>query len=93
MTDQDRIELLQDALADMVLQFAYHLDNPPRITAGRLSVLEHAFNVLEWPDPKEVPRLKCQYRNCTKTATSGTPTKEGYKQVCGKHFDVLTRLP
>ena len=83
---------LKDALEDMVNQFAYSLDNPPRITTGGLSALEHAFDALGYPDPKEMPDRKCQYPyfNCQNTATCGTPTPDGYKMVCGIHFKILT---
>jgi len=78
------------ALEDMVDQFAYALDDPPRITAGGLNALEYAFDVLGYPDPKEMPERKCQYPDCNKTATCGTPTKDGYKRVCGEHFRLLS---
>ena len=73
----------------MVDQFAYALDDPPRITTGGLSALEHAFDVLGYPDPKEMPERKCQYEDCQKTSTCGTPTSNGYKRVCRKHFQLL----
>ena len=77
------------ALEDMVDQFAYVLDDPPRITTGGLSSLEYAFDALGYPDPKEIPERKCQFENCNKTATCGTPTKYGYKRVCLKHFNEI----
>jgi hypothetical protein len=80
------IDKLRNALIDMVDQFAYPLDNPPRITTGGLSALEHAFDVLGYSDPLEVPERKCQYENCNRTATCGTPSPKGYKRVCGEHF-------
>lgn len=88
--DKEKDEL-KKALEDMVFQFAYEFDNPPRIGTGGLSALEHAFNVLGWPDPKPVPERQCQYGKgkCQTTATCGTPTKKGYKRVCGKHFRLL----
>jgi hypothetical protein len=80
----------KEALEDMVNQFAFTLDNPPRITAGGLSALEHAFIILGYPDPKDMPERKCQYGRCKRTATSGTPTKKGYRRVCGQHFSILS---
>jgi hypothetical protein len=74
------------ALEGMVDQFAYVLDDPPRITTGGLSALEYAFDALGYPDPKEMPERKCQYQDCNKTATCGIPTKNGYRCVCGEHF-------
>ena len=89
---EDNIKRLKDALEDMVNQFAYSFDNPPRIGTGGLSALEHAFDVLGYPDPKEVPERKCQYNEkCNNTATCGTPTKKGYKRICGKHYRLINK--
>ena len=86
-----KIKELQDALEGMVLQFAYPSDNPPRISTGGLSALEYAFKVLGWPDPKLTPEYCCQYGRCKRVATCGTPTKKGYKRVCGEHFRKLNK--
>ena len=84
-------EEFKAALEDMVDQFAYPLNDPPRITTGSLSALEHAFDVLGYSDPKEMPERKCQYDSypCHRTATCGIPTPNGYKRVCGEHFRIL----
>jgi len=82
---------LREALIDMVDQFAYPLDDPPRITTGGLSVLEEAFEVLGYPDPMETPEKKCQFDGCNKRATCGTPTEHGYKRVCIHHFKFYVR--
>jgi hypothetical protein len=89
--DRMKEKEFRDALEDMVDQFAYPLDDPPRITTGGLSALEHAFDVLGYPDPKEMPERKCQYENCNKTATSGIPTRHGYKRVCLEHLIVKNK--
>ncbi|MFZ2937625.1 MAG: hypothetical protein WA066_02850 [Candidatus Omnitrophota bacterium] len=90
-TKLERIQHLRNALEDMVNQFAYSFDNPPRIGTGGLSALEHAFEVLGYPDPKDMPERKCQYKRCNNTATCGTPTKNGYRRVCGKHLNVYKK--
>jgi hypothetical protein len=89
MEARAEVKRLREALEDMVDQFAYPLDEPPRITTGGLSALEHAFDVLGYSDPKEVPGRECQIEGCKKTATCGTPTPNGYKRVCLKHFRLL----
>ena len=81
----------KEALEDMVDQFAYSLDNPPRISTGGLSVLENAFKVLNYPDPKPMPERRCQYADCQRTATCGTPSPHGYKRVCFEHFKLINK--
>lgn len=81
---------MRDALEDMTNQFAYEAgpaDGVPRIFTGGLSALEHAFDVLGWPDPKPVPERKCQREGCDGMETCGRPTANGgYERVCGDHF-------
>jgi hypothetical protein len=76
-------------IADLVSMFAYKLDDPPRISTGGLSVLEDAFEILGYDDPHPMPERQCQFEGCTKTATSGTPTEDGYRRVCLKHFEEI----
>lgn len=49
-------------------------------------VEEWAFDILEWENPHPVPECECEIAGCHEHATCGTPTKDGYKRVCGKHF-------
>ena len=81
----------KDALIDMVWQFAFRGAKNQKLIlhTGGLSALEGAFNVLNWSDPYFVPMTKgrkCDYPKCFEWATCGTPTPDGYKHFCGKHF-------
>ena len=79
------IERLSDALNDMCWQFAYDSDGPSLCTGG-LSALEGAFDAMGWDDPYPIPESACDELGCTKRATCGTPTLDGYKRLCGEHF-------
>ena len=35
-------------------------------------------------------RVVCDERDCWDTATCGTPTEDGYRNVCGKHYMEIT---
>ena len=85
--------LVEAVLEDMVHQFA-----PTTIREGKLylwtggySALEDAFAVLGWPDPREIPERECDMDGCINEANCGTPTPDGYKNVCGDHFRELTK--
>ena len=73
---------------DVAYQFGYYCQNNGRlcITHGGLSTLEWAFDILGWKNPHPVPECECGFDGCHEHATCGTPTKDGYKRVCGKHF-------
>ena len=95
-TNADRIRAMSDEeLADMrefaedvAYQFGYYCQNGGRlhITHGGLSTLEWAFDILGWENPHPVPECECEIDGCHEHATCGTPTADGYKRVCGKHF-------
>ena len=78
---------------DVAYQFGYYfpIKDILYISTGGLSTLERAFWILGWNDPHPVPECECEFPGCHKHATCGTPTKDGYKRVCGKHFAELTR--
>ena len=78
---------------DVAYQFGYYfpIKDILYISTGGLSTLEWAFRILGWNDPHPVPECECEFPGCHKHATCGTPTKDGYKRVCGKHFVELTR--
>ena len=78
---------------DVAYQFGYYfpIKDILYISTGGLSTLERAFDILGWNDPHPVPECECEFPGCHKHATCGTPTKDGYKRVCGKHFAELTR--
>ena len=78
---------------DVAYQFGYYfpIKDILYISTGGLSTLERAFRILGWNDPHPVPECECEVPGCHEHATCGTPTKDGYKRVCGKHFAELTR--
>ena len=80
----------KDALEDMVWQFAYRSDGkgrkPPVLFTGGLSALEHAFGVLDWPDPKPCPDSSCDIKGCQKWPQAGVPFPNGdYLSLCSDH--------
>ena len=78
---------------DVAYQFGYYfpIKGILYISTGGLSTLERAFDILGWNDPHPVPECECEFPGCHEHATCGTPTKDGYKRVCGKHFAELYR--
>ena len=78
---------------DVAYQFGYYfpIKDMLYISTGGLSTLERAFDILGWNDPHPVPECECEFPGCHEHATCGTPTKDGYKRVCGKHFAELDR--
>ena len=78
---------------DVAYQFGYYfpIKDMLYISTGGLSTLERAFDILGWNDPHPVPECECEFPGCHEHATCGTPTKDGYKRVCGKHFAELYR--
>ena len=80
---------LKEFAEDVARQFGYHgttADGRPAYTCGGLSTLEWAWNILDWPDPKPAPECECQEEGCHEWATGGSPTPDGYKWLCGRHF-------
>ena len=86
-------EEIKEFAEDVAYQFGYYfpIKDILYISTGGLSTLERAFWILGWNDPHPVPECECEFPGCHKHATCGTPTKDGYKRVCGKHFAELTR--
>ena len=78
---------------DVAYQFGYYfpIKDILYISTGGLSTLERAFDILGWNDPHPVPECECEVPGCHERANCGTPTKDGYKRVCGKHFAELHR--
>ena len=78
---------------DVAYQFGYYfpIKDMLYISTGGLSTLERAFDILGWNDPHPVPECECEVPGCHERANCGTPTKDGYKRVCGKHFAELYR--
>ena len=86
-------EDLKEFANDVAYQFGYYCQNNGQlcITHGGLSTLEWAFDILGWENPHPVPECECEFDGCHEHATCGTPTKYGYKRVCGKHFNELQK--
>lgn len=86
-------EEIKEFAEDVAYQFGYYfpIKDMLCISTGGLSTLEMAFDILGWNDPHPVPERECEVPGCHEHATCGTPTKDGYKRVCGKHFVELTR--
>lgn len=84
---------LRDCIEDLVDQFGYQgvKDGRRCLHTGGLSALEHAFDVLGWDDPHFVTDGGCEHPGCVEWATCGTPTPDGYKRLCSKHFDEVRR--
>jgi len=84
---------LMETIEDLVRQFAYPTvkNGVPCLTTGGLSTLEGAFAVLGWDDPHLCPEGACEAEGCTDWATCGTPTPDGYKWLCGTHFQEVAR--
>ena len=78
---------------DVAYQFGYYfpIKDMLYISTGGLSTLERAFDILGWNDPHPVPECECEVPGCHEHANCGTPTKDGYKRLCGKHFAEFAR--
>lgn len=87
LTEED----MREFAADVAHQFGYHTQHNGRLALshGGLSTLEWAFEILGWENPHPDPENECQYEGCHHYASCGTPTKDGYKRVCGHHFAVI----
>jgi hypothetical protein len=82
----------QATIEDLVRQFADQtvVDGVLCYTTGGLSALEDAFAVLGWSDPYPAPEMVCDHPGCCQWATCGTPTPDGYKQLCSDHYQALS---
>ena len=78
---------------DVAYQFGYYfpIKDILYISTGGFSTLEWAFRILGWNDPHPVPECEREVPGCHEHANCGTPTKDGYKRLCGKHFAELAR--
>lgn len=88
----DAVEVadMREFAEDVAYQFGYYCQNGGRlhITHGGLSTLEWAFDILGWDNPHPVPECECEIEGCHEHATCGTPTADGYKRMCGKHYHI-----
>ncbi len=81
-----RIEVLEQALAGMVEQFAY--TGGGMRSTGDLSALEESFAALGLDDPHPLKLFEiCDEPGCRELATCGYQTPSGYRRTCGKHFN------
>ena len=82
------VDDMKEFAEDVAYQFGYYCQNGGRlhITHGGLSTLEWAFDILGWENPHPVPECECEIEGCHEHATCGTPTADGYKRMCGKHY-------
>lgn len=90
MPTVDAVEVadMREFAEDVVYQFGCYCQKGGRlcITHGGLSTLEWAFDILGWENPHPVPECECEIEGCHEHATCGTPTADGYKRMCGKHY-------
>ena len=86
--DAVEVDDMREFAKDVAYQFGYYCQHKGRlhITHGGLSTLEHAFDILGWENPHPVPECECEIDGCHEHATCGAPTSDGYKRMCGRHF-------
>lgn len=79
-------ERLGEFAEEVIRQFAYRIKTNGRcaFTAGGLSVLEEAFDIVGWDDPHLCPEFECEEDGCHEWATGGMPTPDGYKWLCSQ---------
>lgn len=82
---------MKEFAAEVAYQFGYKgtYNGRLHIMHGGLSTLERAFEILGWENPHPYPEGECDWDGCHEYATCGTPTPDGYKRVCSKHFAVI----
>lgn len=82
---------LKEFARDVVCQFGYYVlcDGRLHLSAGGLSTLEWAFDILGWEDPHPFPEGECEWEGCHEHATCGTRTADGYKRVCSWHYAAI----
>lgn len=88
---EQQLKNANDVIEDLVRQFGCYGRYNGRLclnTCG-LSALEQAFAFLGWNEPRPVPESECQIADCYENATTGAPTEDGYKRMCGDHYRAL----
>lgn len=83
-------ERLGEFAEEVIRQFAYRVKTNGHcaFTAGGLSVLEEAFDIVGWDDPHLCPESECEEDGCHEWATGGMTTPDGYKWLCSRHREV-----
>ena len=84
----------REIIEDLVLQFGIMGTKNKQTVIGTsgLSALERAFSYLGWNDPHRIPESGCQAEGCYQPATCGTPTPDGYKRLCYRHYHKVQLL-
>lgn len=79
-------EMLGEFAEEVIRQFAYRIKTNGHcaFTAGGLSVLEEAFDIVGWDDPHLCPECECEEDGCHEWATCGMLTPDEYKWLCGQ---------
>lgn len=85
--DSADAERLGEFAEEVIRQFAYRIKTNERcaFTAGGLSVLEEAFDIVGWDDPHLCPECECEEDGCHEWVTGGMLTPDGYKWLCARH--------
>jgi len=92
------MNIYKEALEDMVWQFAYRgtKDDKSILWTGGQSALEHAFNVLDYDDPKFIDDIDgciCDVEGCPEwvEAQGGMWSDTGYWCLCRIHSDAYRK--
>ena len=90
---REALERLGAFAEDVARQWGYVSGGA--ISAGGLSVLEDAFEILGWDDPRPLeegdPAL-CDEPGCGVANSSGWPSPSGYRHTCHWHSDLHAQL-
>lgn len=83
-------ERLGEFAEQVIRQFAYRIKTNGQCayTAGGLSVLEEAFDIIGWDDPHLCPECECEEDGCHEWATCGMLTPDEYKWLCAGHREI-----
>lgn len=81
-----------EVVKDLLHQFAYsgEKDGRAMLWTGGLSALEWGFKFVGWDNPHFTPELECEQTDCHAMAECGANTPDGYKRLCGKHYQELS---
>lgn len=87
-------DTLREFAEDVIRQFGYWAGKPVGgFTAGGLSTLEWAFEIVGWDDPHPDEYARCDEPGCFEQANCGWPTRPGgtglnggYRRTCGLHM-------
>lgn len=89
---KERDEWAKEVVEGLCIQYLSRAETPKglALTHDFMSAGEQAFDFLDWGDPYHlVPEMECDDPGCHREATCGTPTPNGYRRVCGRHYSAL----